>query len=277
MERAGFRRLSVFPIAAAGLRGEGRAAAAAGNACEGEGASRTRASPVASQGSSAMLAPRSERQACVGCDGARTYPRLFRFEIDMRNDGVLIWRFTGHLGSAGEGTSPFARPEGGAAHIECFTTRDPERIPPFFFSDPLDPKRISLPLSSRREPPSFLPPPALRAGRTLPLRTHSPNPLPWIRLPPGAGNTADPLDRPPATLYAGSIEPRERKVMDDGLQRAHDRLLEENGDMRREIEVLTRDVNFLLAQNRRLTAENRDLLEEIDDWIDVWEDEEWQL
>ena len=50
--------------------------------------------------------------------------------------------------------------------------------------------------------------------------------------------------------------------MDDGLQRAHDRLLEENGDMRREIEVLTRDVNFLLAQNRRLTAENRDLLEE---------------
>lgn len=54
--------------------------------------------------------------------------------------------------------------------------------------------------------------------------------------------------------------------MDDGLQRAHDRLLEENGDMRREIEVLTRDVDFLLAQNRRLTAENRDLLEVIDDW-----------
>ncbi|WAX16223.1 hypothetical protein EL753P1_00001 [Eggerthella phage EL753P1] len=65
--------------------------------------------------------------------------------------------------------------------------------------------------------------------------------------------------------------------MDDGLQRAHDRLLEENGDMRREIEGLTRDVDFLLAQNRRLTAENRDLLEEIDEWIDVWEDEEWQL
>lgn len=57
--------------------------------------------------------------------------------------------------------------------------------------------------------------------------------------------------------------------MDDGLQRAHDRLLEENGDMRREIEGLTRDVDFLLAQNRRLTAENRDLLEEIDKWIDA--------
>lgn len=192
MERAGFRRLSVFPIAAAGLRGEGRAAAAAGNACEGEGASRTRASPVASQGSSAMLAPRSERQACVGCDGARTYHRLFRFEIDMRNDGVLIWRFTGHLGSAGEGTSPFARPEGGAAHIECFTTRDPERIPPFF-SPTLSTRSESLSLSLFPSRAAVLPSASRLASGTDPT-------------PPHAFPEPPPVDSPPSRRgkYGGS-------------------------------------------------------------------------
>lgn len=140
------------------------------------------------------------RDACseVGATGMRrmrrrrTDPRLFRFEIDMRNDGVLIWRFTGHLGSAGEGTSPFARPEGGAAHIECFTTRDPERIPPLFFLRPSRPEaNLSPSLFPSRA--AVLPSASRLASGTDPT-------------PPHAFPEPPPVDSPPSRRgkYGGS-------------------------------------------------------------------------